>query len=231
MNDVDLVDQVARLRTEGHSVKKIARLLGVSPTTAASLVNQVADGPPDHFIGSLVGCWVSPGWSKGLTLADPERWTDTQQQAESSAEGLIAVLIARGARDRRVLVTGYLVDGYCLGVKSVLGPDLFDADDVPDFTDQYFSAYSSPPLAAPLELAQHLVLGAVSYAASLGFRPASGFRASLDELGHATGPGGIEFGRHGKPYYVQGPRDDARSILRTLDRTVGTGNYDYLIVG
>lgn len=230
MNDADLVDQAARLRTEGHSVKKIARLLGLSPTAAADLVNRAAEAPADHPIGSLVGCWISSGWSDGLTLADPERWTDTQH-TESGADGLVAILIARSGRDRRVLVTGYLIDVYCLGVKSVLGPDPFDTDDVPGFIDQYFSAYSSPPLSAPLELAQHLVHGAVAYAASLGFRPAPGYRASLDELGPAVGPGGIEFGRNGKPYYVQGPRDDARSILRTLDRTVGPANYEYLIVG
>jgi len=35
----------------------------------------------------------------------------------------------------------------------------------------------------------------------------------------------ITFGRDGVPFYVSGPYDNPRSVVRTLDRTCGEGNY------
>jgi hypothetical protein len=80
-----------------------------------------------------------------------------------------------------------------------------------EFTRSYFAAYQAPPLQAPVELARHLVFGAVAYARSLGFEPAPGFQATAGHLGPWTGPSAIGFGRHGKPFFVQGPHDNARS--------------------
>jgi len=42
-------------------------------------------------------------------------------------------------------------------------------------------------------------------------------------------PARIGFVRQGKPFYVNGPRDDARKIVRTLERTCGAGNYHYVL--
>jgi hypothetical protein len=39
----------------------------------------------------------------------------------------------------------------------------------------------------------------------------------------------IEFGKDGKPYYINGPYDRPDSIIAKLNQSVGKGNYDYLI--
>ena len=44
------------------------------------------------------------------------------------------------------------------------------------------------------------------------------------------GPGAISFGKDGKPLYVFGPYDDHRSVIRTLKRTVGRGNFEVLAI-
>lgn len=41
-----------------------------------------------------------------------------------------------------------------------------------------------------------------------------------------------KFGRDGKPFYANGPYEDQarqQSILRTLERTVGVGNFHYML--
>ena len=63
---------------------------------------------------------------------------------------------------------------------------------------------------------------------SLGFEPHPDFHEP------AVGPRPAQlldtpFARPSRPYYVSGPDDDAEAILRRLDRSVGRGNYDFLI--
>lgn len=43
-------------------------------------------------------------------------------------------------------------------------------------------------------------------------------------------PSRIRFGRHGKPYFQQGPYDNPTRVMRTLDRSVGPGNYHFTTV-
>jgi hypothetical protein len=38
----------------------------------------------------------------------------------------------------------------------------------------------------------------------------------------------ITFGREGKPMYIQGPHDDAASIIRTLRRSAGGDHFHYI---
>jgi len=126
-------------------------------------------------------------------------------------------------------VCGYLVDTYCLGVKDALPPRRMSERRLPEFVDWYFDAFEDGPVAAPIELARHLVWGAVEYARGLGFEPHPDLRRAAGHLGRLTGPCAIGFGRDGKPFYVQGPYDDTDRILRTLDRTVGRDNYHFLV--
>jgi hypothetical protein len=94
---------------------------------------------------------------------------------------------------------------------------------------EFFSAFDSPGVEAPLELAQHLVHGAVAFTRGLGFEPYEEFAAAAVYLGEPAGPVPIEFGWDGVPFYVAGPYDDARFVVRTLDAAVGEGNYHYVL--
>jgi hypothetical protein len=227
----ELVERVRVLRERGCSPKQIARGLGVPVARIAPIVRavaaqrQAAAGDPP-----LVGCWVSQGWRAGLTVEGRTGWPGIEDAAETGESGLVGVLVARRERHGRVSVCGYLVDVYCLGVKDVMGPRVLDEPRLDGFTRSFFSAFDRPPLAAPMELAQHLVLGSVEYARSLGFEPAADFAAARGQLGSWTGPAAIEFGRCGKPFFIQGPRDDANQVLRTLQRSLGSDKYDFLVV-
>ncbi|RLD82202.1 MAG: hypothetical protein DRJ07_08450, partial [Bacteroidetes bacterium] len=41
----------------------------------------------------------------------------------------------------------------------------------------------------------------------------------------------IEFGKDGKPLFIQGPHDNAVKIINKLNETVGEGNYHYIQQG
>jgi hypothetical protein len=84
-------------------------------------------------------------------------------------------------------------------------------------------------VAAPLELARHLVLGAIDYARSLGFGPRPDFAPARPKLGDWEGPSALTFGKDGKPYYISGPHDDASRVIATLERTVGRDGYHFIV--
>ena len=229
MGSEDLMGRVRALRARGYAPKQIARALGVPPATVAPLVRAIAAADQAGAAErKLVGCWVSPGWSEGLTVQGHPEWPDVDA-ADAGAQGLVSVLVTRQERYGRVRVCGWLVDVYCLGVKDVVGPRVMDERRAAELCGSFFGAYDPGPLEAPLELAQHLVFGAVEYARGLGFEPAQGFAATTGELGSWAGRSAISFGRDGKPFFVQGPHDDADAILQTLERSVGRGKFHYLV--
>ncbi|MGH8571492.1 MAG: hypothetical protein ACREX8_02800 [Gammaproteobacteria bacterium] len=103
--------------------------------------------------------------------------------------------------------------------------------DLPAFLRRFFGGFdeAGAPLSAPLELARHLVCGAVDYARQLGFEPAPDFAPAAGHLGPWQGStSAITFGRHGVPWYVAGPYDDPAVVVRTLTRSVGEGNFQYI---
>ena len=86
-----------------------------------------------------------------------------------------------------------------------------------------------PRLAAPLDLAQILVDSAVEYARTLGVDPAPDFDATKGNLGPWSGQSVITFGRDGKPFFIQGPRDNSAHIVSRLRPSVGPDKFEYLI--
>jgi hypothetical protein len=115
------------------------------------------------------------------------------------------------------------------GVKNALGPRGLDRRKLPEFVHQYFHSYADPPVPAPLDLARHLVFGAVAYARELGFEPHPDFAAAAALLEPWTGPSAISFGLDGRPYFMPGPHDNAASVLKTLERSAGKGNLDFTV--
>ena len=223
MTERELAEGVGRMRAQGMPPRAIARALGVRPADVMPLVRELAQAaapagaPP-------AGCWVSAGWSRRLIIARPHCWEDVQLGPDGPA-GIALVLVARAGRRDDVSVCGHLVDTFCLGVKNVLGPERLRRRDLPAFVRLYYAAFPAPALVAPLGLAQHLVHGAVAFAAGLGFEPHPDFAATRDHLGEPVGPCPITFGREGRPCYVQGIADDARAVVRTLLDRVGRDGF------
>jgi hypothetical protein len=232
VND-DLLSQVREMRERGNPPKQIAKALGLRPAEVAPLIRQaaaLAQSKADPADRALLGCWINQGWSIGLGLDDALEWVAADPLATSTPDtgGLAAVLVARQERGSRATVCGFLLDVYCLGVKNAIGPQSMSSDSVDDFRRTFFSGHSDPPVSIPIDLAQDLVHGAAAYARDLGFEPHPDFIDTAAYLGTPATPRPIRFGRDGKPFYVSGPYDDPRTVIRTLEALVGSGNYDYI---
>ena len=149
----------------------------------------------------------------------------TSTLASTDQRGWPLTLVARAERHDGVSVCGYLVDTFCLGVKNVVGPQRLRRRDLSSFVRTYFMAFPAPPLPAPIELAQHLVLGAVAYAERLGFAPHPDFEGVRAHLGGLDEPCAICFGRRGRPLYVAGPYDDPNAVIAALRRQLGPDGF------
>ena len=174
MTNPETIERVRELRQRGRTPKEIARALGLPPAAVAPLIRAVAAAQPTRET-ALVGCWVNQGWAAGLTVTGHPEWPGAGATAESGESGLVNILVAREIGGR-VSACGYLVDAWCLGVKNALGPKWVDRRKLPGFRDWYFRSYDQPPLAAPIDLARHLVFGAVEYARASRPRTAPGLR-------------------------------------------------------
>jgi len=80
------------LREQGHTPKQIARTLGIHSAEAAKLVRAAAAlAQADAREPTLVGCWISPTWSAGLTITGHPDWPRTDEST-SGIDFLTAVL-------------------------------------------------------------------------------------------------------------------------------------------
>ena len=242
MEHEELLSTVRALRARRFTPGEIAGLLGVSKADAARLVRLVAceresqataTGPgdaSDRLGASQARAWVSPGWRHGLRIDGHTDWPDDAGAAtQASDSGVACVLVAAPDRRSTQSICGYLVDTWCLGVKNAIGPQRMRPREIEAFKRQYFGQWGSEGIPVPLELAQHLVLGAVDYARSLGFEPHPDFRRARRPLGSWDGPSAITFGLNGKPLYVNGPYEDPQRVLATLERSVGRDGFHYSV--
>ncbi|MFF3733702.1 hypothetical protein ACFYXM_26165 [Streptomyces sp. NPDC002476] len=232
--DEELLARVREMRERGSAPKQIAKALGLRPAQATALVRRVAEAAqantaPDER--PVVGCWVNAGWSAGLDMAQAADWAAADpfgREPDPGTGGFAQILLARQERASRVTVTGFLVDVYCLGVKSITDPEVMGAGSLTTYVPMYYSAFDQRPLPIGVEQAQSIVHDAVAYARGLGFEPAGGFADAAVHLGVPPGDRPvIGFGQAGKPFYFSGPYDNPREVVQTLQRTCGPGNYDY----
>jgi hypothetical protein len=230
---MDEKERVVELRAQGLTPKAIARSLGLRLAVVSELVRQIAVEAAERNVGApapLAACLVSAGWSLGLGFpGEIEPWRDLDRV--SGTAGMAGVLVAREQRYGKVLVGGFLVDVFCLGVKNAIPPVTMTLHELERWIPRYFSLYHDPPVAVPIEVVQSLVLGAVDFARALGFEPHADFERARALLGPWAGPSAIVFGDRGRPHYVSGPNEDPEQVLATLRRTVGHGRFDATLLG
>ncbi|WP_212915156.1 hypothetical protein [Streptomyces sp. TS71-3] len=233
--DEELLARVREMRERGSAPKQIAKALGLRPAQATALVRRVAEAAQVNIAPDerpVVGCWVNAGWSAGLDMAEAPDWAAADplgQEPDSGTGGFAQILLARQERASRVTVTGFLVDVYCLGVKNVTDPEVMGSGSLTAYVSKYYSAFDHRPLPIGVAQAQTIVHDALAYARGLGFEPADGFADAAVHLGVPPGDRPvIGFGREGRPFYFPGPYDDTRTVVQILERTCGTGNYDYV---
>lgn len=148
--------------------------------------------------------------------------------------GIGYVLLARQAPMGQVAVALILVDVYCLGVK-----DAFGSIKLPSEAEEMFQQLANDHELQSVSpgLARGLVEGAIEYARALGFEPDPDYRKIAPLWGDVEAEpveGHYEFGSDGKPLYIRGPYDDfakQQFVVHTLEKTVGSGNYNVRLTG
>ena len=169
------------------------------------------------------GMAIVTRWPVYEVLVTPT-WRDTSR--------LVSVWISRRAPDtEKAAVAFMLVDLGCLGVKSAQVKRFSTLADYNEFRAKAMSA--QPMMPADFDLAAKILYTAVDYAAELGFKPDYVFNqaeifldgAHPEQCAIPVPVGGPE----GKPFFVNGPYDDVDRVLATLRRTVGEGNFHYMI--
>lgn len=150
--------------------------------------------------------------------------------SEWQEEGMAVILVSRLQPDGDLIFATFLVDVFCLGVKSAFcNADMSPRTYQTDLREKVFRDYTS--VSCSLDLAKQIVYGAIDYAAQFGFEPDKNFSLSRHVLGERTAgqqESEIQFGKDGKPFYITGPNDDMDRILAQLEAKVGQGNYHYI---
>jgi hypothetical protein len=157
-------------------------------------------------------CWINDDW------AEPEI--------------LNQVIVAREQPDGDIVFGVYLVDKACLGLKNTFfGAGFSLVQYRKEVVAQVADSQDISP--CPPQLAHQVIYQAIDYAARFGFKPTRDFRDSqyvLAPRGTYEEAYEIDFGVDGRPLFVAGPYDNARAIIRRLERTAGPGNYNYVAV-
>ncbi|HEY3969832.1 MAG TPA: hypothetical protein VGL79_00405 [Solirubrobacteraceae bacterium] len=235
ISDERLLDRVRELRAQRYTPAEIARVLSLSKSDTARLVRLVATESAAGTAGAgtageQVRCWVNPGWRHRLGIDGHDHWPDDAgAPSEAGDSGVAVVVVATPVGNGRLEMCCFLVDTWCLGAKNAMGPKRMRTRELEAIRRRCYAPWCSDGIAVPLELAQHLVLGAVEFARGLGFEPHRDFRRARPALGSWAGPSAITFGMDGKPHYLNGPYDDPQRVLRTLERTVGRDGFDYTL--
>jgi hypothetical protein len=161
----------------------------------------------------LHGCWIMDGWQE---------------------TGITPVIVARMQDNDRIMFGVYMVDYYCLGIKNAFTRVDYSRN---RFERELPKLCANTPVSCSVDLAHELIYGALEYAEKLGFEPHPDFYMQkadqiLDPVDAHLRTNGVTFGKDGKPLYVSGPYDSEiknRSVINTLTRTCGPGNFDYLV--
>jgi hypothetical protein len=225
--ETDRIQEISRLRSLNLSPKQIARNLKMRPAEVSDILRQQAasldlERTARGEVAPLYNCIVNA--SAVMTLIDPDAPSDKIEPT-----GFAQVFIARHDR-QRLAVCSYLVDYWCLGVKDTFGPRKMDRFEYESLLRDLSHRFEESFIEVTLEQAQSIVFGGLDYAAKLGLEPHADFAQSQPHLGARPDvliP--IEFGKDGKPYYINGPFDKPDRILAKLHQAVGAGNYHYTI--
>lgn len=142
--------------------------------------------------------------------------------------GMGSLLFARQSASGEVAAAIYLLDTYCLGVKSAFG--VFRTKT--EFLQMYEDMQEQENI-QPLEpgIAKGLVEGAVEFAKALGFVPHENYR-KLQPIWGDVERGQLDdrfsLGFNGKPFYIPGPYDDEATqeyVTSTLARQFPEAGY------
>lgn len=147
---------------------------------------------------------------------------------------LATVSVARKHVNGNVTLGLFLVDLNCLGVKDA--NYLFNIP-VHEYKNAISNNGQVELIDISYELAHNIIYAGLEYAKELGFTPHKDFsivRFILEEDTEDVELMEIECGTNGKPLFIKSPwqsEPEANRIITQLERTIGKGNFKYIIPG
>ncbi len=226
--------EILRLRDAKVAPKQIARKLSLRPAEVSAFIRDHAE---DRYLEKarsgdlqpLHACLVNRCAVQQLFPKQQSLLSKLRPQASQGIEGMCQVIVVRQEHNR-LWVGSYLVDYWCLGVKDAMPPRKMGNSEHQLLLESCEERFDEPFVEITLEQAQAIVYGAVDYARSLGFEPHKDFNTKAQvHLGlrpETLLP--IEFGKDGQPFFISGPYDDVDQVIKTLEASVGAGNFHYM---
>lgn len=159
----------------------------------------------------VLECWISEEWQDG--------------------SGLVQILLARQQPNGKICCGSYLIDQYCLGLKNTFAKTNLSPDRYQELHKEMDNRQKMTQ--CPIELAHQMIYASIDYAGQFGFQPQSDWTQSqylLEPRGELEEPYQLTFGKKGKPFFISGPHDNVEQIIKQLDKTAGSGNYDVMIM-
>jgi len=234
-------EEILNLRALSLTPKQIARKLGikVSEVNTAiqhqaqqSTLNKLARGELNQVYQCLSSenlVQLLPNISSGNGFQHLLKKIVPIKNDGDIDRGLGMVLIARESRYNQITVCSYLLDVWCLGIKDAMPSRTVDKKIYKEVAESLFNLFPGKPQEITLADAQGIIFSACEYAESLGFKPHRDFEKTRSHIGEWDRTIRIECGRNGKPFYVNGPYDNPQKIIETLNKSVGEGNFEFII--
>ncbi len=144
-------------------------------------------------------------------------------------EGMGQAIIARQMPDGRIAFAVFLVDTYCLGVKNAFC-DIRTPFQYREFVDQIDSVGRQEPVNA--ESFAKLIHESVTFARAIGFEPHPDYQVArllLVGIDPSLSTDRFEFGKDGKPFYVQGPNDSPGKAAAIMAKVKAAGGQSMIV--
>lgn len=131
--------------------------------------------------------------------------------------GMGTLVLARGATSDRFVVSLFLIDVFCLGVKDVMLRTI-DRETLELYMNA--SAAASPMVPVDPSYARKLLRDLADWSQSIGFAPHQDFASVERAFGNVSADASdaaFRFGRDGRPIYIPGPSDTPALIRRRVE--------------
>ncbi len=165
-----------------------------------------------------------------IRLAGAEAWpvVDALVPEAIWSSGIGQLVFTRRLPDGRFALANFLVDVYCLGVKNAYWGIVSEWD--LDKLKRKLRGMGPLHAVTPEQFAK-LVFGAVDYAQQFGFVPHPDYRHAkllLAGIDPTRCTDTFEYGRDGKPFFINGPHDSAEKI-KVIMHKIKLAGGDFLV--
>jgi hypothetical protein len=144
-------------------------------------------------------------------------------------QGIYQFFVIRKKLNGNYLLGSYLIDVFCLGLKSTTYRESLTESELQDFLNHMSSNSGATLNEIDPNLAFNVIYGGIEYAEDLGFEVMDKDFAiteyilpDVETLEFVD----VEFGKNSKPFYIEGPYDNTSKIIATLNKSIGKDEYD-----